>query len=70
MHDADRLKKVISTEKLTYTEIVKHLGISYQAFFNKVHGKVPFTLREALKLRRILDLTWTEWSRIFEDDDD
>lgn len=35
---------------LTIKDIAEIIGISYQAMFNKLHGKTEFTLTEAKKI--------------------
>ena len=43
------------------------LGMSKQAFYKKLSGENYFKLNQALKLKKILNLTWTEFYLFFSE---
>jgi len=63
------LKELIERSGISLTNIAKALGITYVALNNKLKGKFDFTLEEALKLKKILDLTQSEWNAIFNEEE-
>ena len=63
------LKELIGRSGISLTNIAKTLGITYVALNNKLKGKFDFTLEEALKLKKILDLTQSEWNAIFNEEE-
>lgn len=62
------LKELIERSGISFTNIAKQLGITYVALNNKLKGKYKFTLEEALQLKKILDLTQSEWNAIFDEE--
>lgn len=44
----------IVLQGMTGKEIANQMGISYSSFHNKMCGTTPFTLGEAIRLKRIL----------------
>lgn len=62
------LKELIDRSGISRTNIAKQLNITYVALNNKLKGKYAFTLDEALKLKKILDLTQSEWNAVFEEE--
>lgn len=47
--------------------LAHQIGISKQAFYKKLNGRNCFNLRQALKLKEILNLTWTEFYLFFSE---
>lgn len=62
------LREFIERSGISLTNIAKQLNITYVALNNKLKGKYAFTLDEALKLKKILDLTQSEWNAVFEEE--
>lgn len=62
------LREFIERSGISLTNIAKQLNITYVALNNKLKGKYDFTLDEALKLKKILDLTQSEWNAVFEEE--
>ena len=67
MIDIELLRKFIARSGKSLTHIAKELDITYISLNNKLKGKFDFTLKEALALRSILDLTQQEWDAVFDD---
>lgn len=67
MADTKLLQEFIERSDLSYTSIAKKLGITYVGLNNKLKGRYDFTLKEALALKEILDLTQDEWNQVFAD---
>lgn len=65
MANMDLLKEIIARNELSFTSVAKKLGITYVALNNKLKGKYAFSLEEALALKRILNMTQTEWNKVF-----
>lgn len=63
----DLLKEFIERSGMSLTNIAKKLDITYVALNNKLKGKYAFTLEEALELKRILNLTQSEWNAVFDE---
>lgn len=63
------LKELIDRSGLSRTNIAKALGITYVALNNKLKGKYAFTLEEALALKKILNLTQSEWNAVFDEEE-
>ena len=61
------LEELIERSGISKTNIAKALGITYVALNNKLKGKYAFTLTQALKLKKILNLTQNEWSAVFDE---
>ena len=62
------LRNFIERSGKSYTNVAKALGITYVAFNNKLKGKYCFTLDEALSLKKVLDLTQSEWDAVFNEE--
>lgn len=62
------LKELIERSGISLTNIAKRLNITYVALNNKLQGKYAFTLEEALALRKILNLTQSEWNAVFDEE--
>lgn len=62
------LKELIERSGISLTNIAKKLNITYVALNNKLQGKYAFTLEEALALRKILNLTQSEWNAVFDEE--
>lgn len=61
------LKEFIDRSGISLTNIAKQLGITYVALNNKLKGKYAFTLDESLQLKKILNLTQSEWDAVFDE---
>lgn len=61
------LKDFIKRSGISLTNISKMLNITYIALNNKLKGRFPFTLEEALLLKKILKLTQSEWDAVFDE---
>jgi len=64
----DLLREFIKRSGISYTNVAKMLGITYVALNNKLKGEFKFTLEEALALKKILDLTQSEWDAVFNEE--
>lgn len=62
------LKAFIERSGISLTNVAKKLNITYVALNNKLNGKYPFTLDEALLLKRVLHLTQSEWDAVFDEE--
>ena len=62
------LREFIERTGISLTNLAKRLGITYIALNNKLKGKFAFTLEEALKIKRILNLTQNEWNAVFDEE--
>lgn len=62
------LKEFINRSGISLTNIAKQLNITYVALNNKLKGKFAFTLDEALALKKILNLTQSEWNAVFDEE--
>lgn len=65
----DLLKDFIDRSGVSLTYLAKKLNITYVALNNKLKGKYEFTLSEALALKKILNLTQSEWNAIFDEEE-
>lgn len=61
------LREFIERSGISLTNIAKQLNITYVALNNKLKGKFAFTLDEALMLKKILNLTQSEWNAVFDE---
>lgn len=61
------LKELIERSGISLTNVAKQLNITYVALNNKLKGKYAFTLDEALKIKKILNLTQSEWDAVFDE---
>ena len=61
------LKELITRSGMSFTNVAKALNLTYVGLNNKLKGKYAFTLKEALKLKKILDLTQNEWNAVFDE---
>lgn len=62
------LREFIDRSDISLTNIAKRLGITYVALNNKLKGKYKFTLDEALILKKLLNLTQSEWEAVFDEE--
>lgn len=67
MGNMELLKEFIKRSGISLTNVAKKLNITYVALNSKLKGNYAFTLDEALLLKRILDLTQTEWNAVFDE---
>lgn len=68
MGNMELLREFIDRSDISLTNIAKKLNITYVALNNKLKGKYKFTLDEALILKKILDLTQSEWDAVFNEE--
>lgn len=61
------LKELIERSGISLTNVAKALNITYVALNNKLKGKYAFTLKEALKIKKVLNLTQSEWDAVFDE---
>lgn len=62
------LRELITRSGMSLTNVAKALNITYISLNNKLKGEFVFTLDEALQLKKLLDLTQSEWNAIFDED--
>lgn len=67
MADIELLREFIARCGMSYTNVAKELNLTYVGFNNKMQGRRVFTLKEALKLKKILNLTQSEWNAVFDE---
>lgn len=67
MINLELLEEFIKRSGMSYTNIAKELNITYVALIAKRRGERPFTLAEALALKKILNLTQSEWKAVFDE---
>lgn len=68
MGNMELLREFIDRSDISLTNIAKRLGITYVALNNKLKGKYKFTLDEALILKKLLNLTQSEWEAVFDEE--
>lgn len=68
MGNMELLKEFIKRSGISLTNVAKKLNITYVALNSKLKGNYAFTLDEALLLKRILDLTQSEWNAVFDEE--
>ena len=68
MESMKLLREFIERSGISFTNIAKALNITYVGLNNKLKGKYSFTLDEALKLKKILNLTQSEWDAVFDEE--
>ena len=61
----NELEKLIKDSGLSKSYITRKLGITYQAFQNKLHGKSPFKMTEVFVIKNLLNITLDDVYRIF-----
>lgn len=62
------LREFIDRSGISLTHIAKQLNITYVSLNNKLKGTFKFTLDEALALKKILNLTQSEWDAVFDEE--
>ena len=62
------LRTFIERSGISLTKIAGALGITYVSFNSKLKGRYAFTLDEALMLKKVLDLTQSEWDAVFNEE--
>ena len=63
----DLLREFIDRSGMSLTNVAKRLNITYVSLNNKLKGEYKFTLDEALTLKKILNLTQSEWDAVFNE---
>ena len=61
------LREFIGRSGMSLTNVAKRLNITYVSLNNKLKGEYKFTLDEALTLKKILNLTQSEWDAVFNE---
>lgn len=64
----DLLREFIDRSGISLTNVAKALDMTYISLNNKLKGIYAFTLDEALRLKRILHLTQSEWDAVFDEE--
>lgn len=64
----DLLREFIDRSGISLTHIARQLNITYISLNNKLKGRYKFTLDEALMLKKILNLTQSEWDAVFDEE--
>lgn len=64
----DLLREFIDRSGMSLTNVAKRLNITYVSLNNKLKGEYKFTLDEALTLKKILNLTQSEWDAVFNEE--
>jgi plasmid maintenance system antidote protein VapI len=62
------LREFIDRSGMSLTNVAKRLNITYVSLNNKLKGEYKFTLDEALTLKKILNLTQSEWDAVFNEE--
>lgn len=65
MTDTDALRRCIASHGFTLTYVAKTLNISREALYHKLNGTTEFWASEILALRKLLDLSPSEFNSIF-----
>ena len=65
----DLLREFIDRSGMSLTNVAKRLNITYVSLNNKLKGEYKFTLDEALTLKKILNLTQSEWNAVFNEEE-
>jgi DNA-binding XRE family transcriptional regulator len=60
-----KLKQYIDENKVNQQWLAEQLGITYQALYVKLVGKGNFSIKQALKIKSLLRLTWEEFEELF-----
>lgn len=68
MGNMELLRELIDRSGMSLTNIAKALNLTYVSLNNKLKGRYAFTLKEALKLKRVLGLTQSEWNAVFDEE--
>lgn len=63
--DEKEFRAAIAKAGISKREIAAQLGVSEQAFYNKMNGKAEFKNSEILKLAEMLNLSMNEVNLIF-----
>jgi plasmid maintenance system antidote protein VapI len=66
--NTELLREFIKRSGMSLTNVANELCVTYVALNNKLKGKYEFTLAEALKIKKILNLTQDEWNAVFDED--
>ena len=63
------LRELIDRSGMSLTNVAKALNMTYVALNNKLKGEYVFTLDEALTLKKVLNLTQSEWNAVFDEEE-
>ena len=63
--DFAELRAVMARQGVKNSELAEHIGISNQAFYNKMSGKSDFKLSEVCAIATALGMTSNEVADIF-----
>lgn len=59
------LRKYLDEHGINQQWLARELNISYQALYVKLKGKGNFSIKQALKIKDVLRLTWDEFVEFF-----
>ena len=65
MSDIALLKERISDSGMTMVSVAKRAGIGRVTLYNRLNGKGEFTAPEIIGLKKALNLSQTDWKKIF-----
>ncbi len=60
-----KLKYILNLNKMSISDLAKHLEIGYQTLLYKLNGKSDFTLKEIKHIGAILNLNENDIQNIF-----
>lgn len=63
--NAEKLKEKMSENGISNEKMAYNIGITRNTFENKLKGKTGFTLSEAIKIKKILNLSKKEFDNFF-----
>ena len=63
--DLQLLKSYMVRKGLTAKDMAEACGISTGSWFNKTQGRSSFTVREAIRIKQVLNLNNSQISEIF-----
>ena len=61
----DALKKYLEEHGVNQQALARELDVSYQALYVKLKGDGNFSIKQALKIKNFLRLTWEEFVEFF-----
>ena len=64
--NTELLREFIKRSGISLTNVARELNMTYVTLNSKMKGDFEFTLAEALKIKKILQLTQSEWDAVFD----
>lgn len=61
----DKFRAFLDEQGTNQQWLARELGITYQALYVKLKGKGNFSIKQALKVKNLLRLTWEEFEEFF-----